>query len=125
MTRFQREVSGELGAYWQRHAIEESENAVVKAKADAVVEEDGAIRWISNGKYIPDDFCEKLEYQGFDFSREATRIAREKQTDKFLEEYRTHCKTAAESEELVNEMRAAFGAGTTVINVITGKRVTL
>ena len=57
MTRFQREISGELGAYWQKAAIEESENAVAKANRDAVVEENGAIRWISNGKYIPDDFC--------------------------------------------------------------------
>lgn len=123
MTRFQREISGELGAYWQKAAIEESENAVAKANRDAVVEADGAIRWISNGNYIPDDFCEKLEYQGYDFDREATRIAREKQTSEFLEEYRQNQRP--ETEEELQEMRSAFGTGTVVVDIITGREIAL
>lgn len=49
MTRFQREVSGELGAFWEKHAKEEAAEAAKKAAEGATVEEDGAIRWNSNG----------------------------------------------------------------------------
>lgn len=76
MTRFEMEISGRLGEFWKKRAIEEVNNALKKADEDATIEADGAIRWNSNGNYIPDDFCEKLEYAGYNFSREATRAKR-------------------------------------------------
>ena len=41
----------------------------------------------------------------------------------FLENYRRNYKGPGEEEK--TEMRAAFGTGTTVVNVITGKRTRL
>lgn len=65
MTRFQQEITGLLGAYWQQNAEKELKAAVESAARDATVDENGAISWKSNGSYLMDDFCEKLEFAGF------------------------------------------------------------
>ncbi len=123
MTRFEREINGSLGAFWKKNAEEEVKKAVAKADADATVEADGAIRWNSNGRYLMDDFCEKLEYAGYPFDREATARKRDAQNEEFLAEYRRNDKGLS-GEELA-EARAAFGEGTVVVNVLTGKKTRL
>ena len=123
MTRFEREISGSLGARWKKNAEREVKEAVELANSIATVESDGAIRWNTNGNYVPDDFCEKLEYAGFPFSREATRAAREAQDAAFLESYRKNHRGFGARE--LDEARAAFGAGTTIVNILTGEKVTL
>lgn len=123
MTRFGQEISGALGDYWKKEAEREVQRAVAEADRNAIVEESGAIRWKSNGSYLMDDFCEKLEYAGYLFSREATRNARQIQVKKELEEYRRNwTEPSAEEKE---EMRAAFGAGTTVVDVLSGRKIQL
>ncbi len=123
MTRFEREISGSLGAFWKKNAEEEVKKAVAQAEKDATVEADGAIKWNSNGRYLMDDFCEKLEYAGFDFSREATAKKRDMQNEESLAEYRRNYKGLS-AEELA-EARVAFGEGTTVVNVLTGDKTVL
>ncbi|MDO4333936.1 MAG: hypothetical protein Q4C58_14805, partial [Eubacteriales bacterium] len=123
MTRFEREISGSLGAFWKKNAEEEVKKAVTQAEKDATVEADGAIKWNSNGRYLMDDFCEKLEYAGYDFSREATAKKRDAQNEESLAEYRRNYKGLS-AEELA-EARAAFGEGTTVVNVLTGDKTVL
>ena len=44
MTRFEREISGSLGAFWKKNAEEEVRKAVAQADTQAIVEADGAIR---------------------------------------------------------------------------------
>ena len=61
MTRFEREINGSLGIFWKKNAEEEVRKAVAQADTQATVDTDGAIRWNSNGRYLMDDFCEKLE----------------------------------------------------------------
>ena len=61
MTRFRKEITGQLGAFWQQNAEKEVQAAVESATKDATVDENGAIAWKSNGSYLMDDFCEKLE----------------------------------------------------------------
>lgn len=123
MTRFEREISGSLGAFWKKNAEEEVKKAVAQAEKDATVEADGAIKWNSNGRYLMDDFCEKLKYAGYDFSREATAKKRDAQNEESLAEYRRNYKGLS-AEELA-EARAAFGEGTTVVNVLTGEKTVL
>ena len=123
MTRFEQEISGNLGAFWKKNAKEEVKRAVEMATTEATVEEDGAIRWNRSGNYIPDDFCEKLEYAGFTFSREATRAAREAQDAESLAAYRKNHKGFTAEE--IAEARAAFGKGETIVNILTGEKITL
>ena len=123
MTRFQKEISGQLGAYWQQSAEKEVQEAVKHAAEEATVDENGAISWKSSGNYLPDDYCEKLEYAGFPFSRTATEYAREAQVEKELAEYRKNRRAPSEAE--LREMRRTFGEGATVVDVITGDRIQL
>ena len=123
MTRFQQEISGKLGEFWMNHAKKEVERAVAQANELGIIDEDGAIKWKTNGSYIPDDFCEKLEYAGYNFSREATRIAREEQNKKFFEEYKKN--QSEPTEEEIEEMRAVFGRGKTIVDVISGREIVL
>lgn len=123
MTRFEREISGSLGAFWKRNAEEEVRKAVAQADEKATVEADGAIKWSSNGRYLMDDFCEKLECAGYPFSREATAKKRNVQDEESLAEYRRNDKGL--SGETLAEARAAFGEGATVVNVLTGKKTRL
>lgn len=123
MTRFEREISGSLGAFWKNHATEEVKKAVAKADAEAEVDVDGAIRWNCNGRYLMDDFCEMLEYAGYPFSREATGKKRDAQNAEELAEYRRNYKEL--DEETLAEARAAFGEGATVVDVLTGEKTKL
>ena len=135
MTRFEQEISGlldkqvaerkgtENNHYWERSAKAEVEKAVKEADEKAIVEEDGSIRWIASGNYLPDDFCEKLEYAGYAFSRTATREAQDRQVDESLKAYRSQKHTY--SFEEMAEMRAAFGEGQVIVNIITGEQIAI
>lgn len=123
MTRFQKEIAGLLGAFWQQNAEKEVAAAVESAAKDANVDENGAISWKSNGSYLMDDFCEKLEFAGFPFSREATKAAREAQVAEELAEYRKNYKGPTEAE--LEEMRSTFGEGATVVDVLAGAEIHL
>jgi len=83
----------------------------------------GAAFWNSNGNYLPADAAEKLSHTDFPFSLEETAKARDAQSTQQLEAYRRNAKVP--SAEQKAEMRAAFGTGTMVCNIITGERIRL
>ena len=97
--------------------------AVAQADEKATVDEDGAVRWKSNGRCLMDDFCEKLEYAGYPFSREATAKKRDAQNEESIAEYRRNHRGL--SGEALAEARSAFGEGATVVNILTGERTKL
>ena len=81
------------------------------------------LRWTSNDSVIPKDITEAIgwAYQG------AMNIARERQTAATIAQY---CESQANRtpEQIAEEnfeMRAAFGEGTEVVNILTGKRTQL
>ena len=123
MTRFQKEITGQLGPFWQQNAEKEVQKAVKDAAENATVDANGAISWKSSGNYLPDEYCEKLEHAGFSFSREATSIAREAQVAAELVEYRKNRRAPSDAE--LREMRKTFGAGTTVVDIISGATIQL
>lgn len=124
-SRFEQEISGEMGDYWKRYAENSVREALENAAANAIVDDDGAIKWKSNGKYLFDDFCEMLEYGGFEFSRQATNEKREAQSNEFLKEYKNYRQSREYSDEELYEMRAAFGEDAEIVDVITGESIDL
>ena len=86
------------------------------------------ILWDSNDRSPMDDMmCNWLELGLIDLvTFRATEKARKQQNDQFFAEYRENRKnrTAEEIAEERFEMRAAFGPGETIVNVITGERIT-
>ena len=123
MTRFQRELNGDLGVFWQKHA--EDELAKVKADLDSgeiTIDEAGVARNCI-GRALMDDLLEKLVLVTDKADSAATRAAREAEVEAGLESYQASRK-APSSEELA-EMRAAFGEGAKVADVITGEEIQL
>jgi hypothetical protein len=83
--------------------------------------DDGKVwRWQSNGAVVPLDAAKE---RGIPVDEAMQEAARSAEIRAFLAEYR-RLEQAPTAEE-VSEMRAAFGAGTTVVNVITGRRTRL
>ena len=124
MTRFERELNGSLGEFWRKNAMQEIEKMQARADNDEIrTNMNGAAFWNSNGNYLPADCAEILSHTDFPFSLEETAKARETQTAAFLEDYRKSYTGPGEEEKA--EMRAAFGTGSTVVDIITGKRIRL
>ena len=124
MTRFERELSGSLGAFWKKNAEQEIAKMQARADNDEIrTNMNGAAFWNSNGNYLPADCAEILSHTDFLFSLEETAKAREAQTAMQLEAYRKSYTEPSEEEKA--EMRAAFGTGSTVVNVITGEQIRL
>lgn len=127
MTRFERELSGEFGAYWQKDA----QKRIAKVEADIIsgdmILSYGVATWKSNGRCIMDDMAEVVEHTVFAnmFDREATRVVRDEQNEKLFAEYRAKRQNYKHSEEELAEMRSVFGKGAKVVDVITGNTITL
>lgn len=88
------------------------------------IDEKGIVRWVSNGHVPPQESLEQIIADGQDIDIEANNDEREREIMAFLDEYRRNQPPQPSEEELF-EMRAAFGTGTTVVNVFTGRRVHL
>ena len=123
MTRFESEISGRLGEFWIGNARKEAADMLENVKQNSRLDEDGAVSWKSSGHYLPDDCCEKLEYMGFGFSRKATGEKRQAEEARAIEAYMK--RSAKPSMEERTEMQAAFGKGKTVMDIITGERISL
>ena len=123
MTRFQRELSGELGEFWKK----EAEKRLDKVRAELAegkisIDAEGVARNCI-GRVLMDDLLEQLGMVTDKVNVEATRAARETENAAFLAEYRVR-RNAPSAEELA-EMRATFGAGATVVDVLTGEKIAL
>ena len=126
MTRFERELSGALGAYWKSSAEKEIRKMEEhQMNGEIFFGADGVVRWTSNNRVMPKDCREILSHTAYRdlFSEEASRAAENAETAAFLESYRKNYTGPSEEEKA--EMRAAFGTGSTVVDVITGKRIRL
>lgn len=126
MTRFERELSGALGAYWKSSAEKEIRKMEERQmNGEIFFGADGVVRWTSNNRVMPKDCREILSHTAYRdlFSEEASRAAEDAETAAFLESYRKNYTGPSEEEKA--EMRAAFGTGSTVVDIITGERIRL
>ena len=119
MTRFQMELSGMLGDFWQKQA--ERELQKVKSDLDScriTIDGDGVARNCI-GRALMDDMLEKVELVAPDcVNVSATRATYAAERDEVLRRYVSREMGAEE----MHEMRSAFGTGTTVVDVLTGRR---
>ena len=125
MTRFDRELRGEFGEYWKKEAIKflhKIEEEVFTGKI--TINSDGVAR-NSIGRVVMDDIANALDYiiQDGSFRWDKTIEARNKENEAFLKEYAS--REQHYSDEEIVEMKAAFGEGTKVVNILTGKEIQL
>lgn len=91
----------------------------------AYVNSEGVVRWVSSNNVPFRDMLEDFMVIG-KISQETVErsdAARKKDQDEFLARYRAN--PPKYTEEDLFEMRAAFGEGTTVVNVLTGQKIKL
>ena len=123
MTRFEKELSGALGAYWKKEAEKELSKVKKDLKDGKITIDENGIARNCIGRTLHDDMLEKVAMVSDKVNVEATRAARDEETAKVIEAYRASC--TGPSEEDLFEMRAAYGTGTTVVDIFTGKKIKL
>ena len=123
MTRFARELNGSLGVFWKASAEKELDEVRADFEAGKITVDENGVARNRIGRVLMSDQLEKLTYITDKVDVEATKAAREAETDAFLESYRKA--NHRRSNEELNEMRATFGTGTTVVDIITGERIRL
>ena len=90
--------------------------------AEASVDAAGIMRWTSNNRVPPAECVEQAVREGHPVNVAACATVRDAETSSFLAEYRLSERYRPISTEEAYEMRAAFGPGIEVVNVITGRR---
>lgn len=123
MTRFQQELSGGLGAFWQRQAETELERVRADLDSGRITVDEAGVARNCIGRALMDDLLEKLLLVTDKADSAATQAAREAEVKADLESYRA-ARRAPSAEEMA-EMRAAFGEGATVVDVLTGEKIQL
>ena len=117
--RFERELLGEFGSYWQKMAIDEIDKMQNRVNnCEILTDENGAAYWKSNGAYLPWHCVEILQFTNFKFDPYATQEAEMKQTIESLEKYRRNHREISDEERA--EIRANFG-NESVVDIITGE----
>ncbi len=123
MTRFEQELSGSLGEFWRKEA--EKELAKVKADLESgriTIDEFGIARNCI-GRVLMSDMLEKLLLVTDRVNAEATKEAREAEVKKTITEYKEFRSKEGYSEEELKEMKAAFGPGTKVVDILSGQTI--
>lgn len=123
MTRFERELHGDLGNFWQKEAEKELSRIKADLENGGITIDENGIARNCIGRVLMSDMLEKLALVTDKVDKRATEAAREAEVAKELAEYRASRKPYT-AEEL-DEMRSAFGSGSTVTDVFTGKSITL
>jgi len=82
-------------------------------------DDDGVMHWRSNQRVIPTH----VYADAFIRCPHRQQAAYERQTEESLAAYREAMRDYEPSDEELFELRAAFGPGETVVNVITGQKI--
>lgn len=123
MTRFEKELSGMLGPFWQKEAEKELASVKAELKAGQITIDENGIARNCAGNILMDDMLEKLSMVTDKADIGATQAAREAEYSEFLKQYRANRKPHTAEE--IAEMRATFGEGTTVVDIFSGEEITL
>lgn len=125
MTRFEKEIKGLFGEFWKKDAEKKVEKVCEDFTSGKITVDENGIARNCIGRILMDDLAEILEYADCCewFSREATSIARNEEVTESIREYKANQKEVTHEE--LFEMRSAFGAGTKVVDVLTGREIIL
>jgi hypothetical protein len=90
---------------------------------DTTLTADGLLRWKSNDQVPPAEYVERAYALGMAVNPTLCAQVRTTELRAFLAEYRKNDRPM--SAEEMAEARAAHGPGTTLVNIITGRRTKL
>jgi hypothetical protein len=111
----------ENGRPWEKERLEK---LAEQLKTEATYK-NGVGMWNRSGNHLPIDVAEFAHYLGLPIDLNKHQKAYDEATSKFFAEYRKAQANRKPTAEELYEMKAAFGEGTTVVNVITGRKIKL
>ncbi len=123
MTRFEQELSGVLGEFWKKEAKKELANVKAELEDGKITIDEAGVARNCIGRALMNDMLEKLLLVTDRVSAEATRKARDIEVKKAIDEYKEYRTKEGYSEEELKEMKAAFGPGTRVVDILSGKTI--
>lgn len=125
MTRFDRELRGEFGEYWKKEAIEFLHKIEEEVFTGKITIDASGVARNCIGRVVMDDVANALDYifQDGSFRWDKTIEVREVEDRKYIEEYLVQDRESSEEELL--EMKATFGEGSKVVDIISGKEIQL
>lgn len=125
MTRFDRELRGEFGDYWKKEAIKYLHKIEEEVFTGEITFDSEGVARNCIGRVVMDDVANALSYIVNDgsFRWDRTIEARNKENEEFLKEYAS--REPHYSSEKIAEMKSAFGEGTKVVNILTGRKIQL
>lgn len=127
--RFQNELKGIRGGrhfdWLERDTKQELEKRQNEINEGSVYFVDGVAYWKSNNRTVPNDIVVQflMITDAIDIDKHET--AHDIEVTESIREYKEQMKNYVPSEEELYEMRSAFGDGTEVVDVITGKVIKL
>ena len=125
MTRFEGEIKGLFGEYWQKSAQRDVDTRIAEYnEGKLLIDENGVARW-DIGRVVPEDIAQMARFGGLPVDVEATNEVRGVELEKTIKAYRESQESREIDPEELFEMRVAFGVGTVVVDVITGREVRL
>ena len=119
MTRFEMELSGKLGTYWQNEAEKELAKIEKKLENGEITIDENGVGRNCIGRVLMSDMAEKVWYVDSRLNKEATAEARSEEVSKEIAELRKNYK--GPSAEQLAEMRSVYGKGEKVVDLISGK----
>lgn len=123
MTRFMEELKGMRGDFLQKEAEKELENVNAELATGKITIDENGIARNCIGRILMSDMLEKVALVSDKVDVDATTAARDEEVHRELEKYKRSRKGYTQDE--LNEMRAVFGAGTTIRDIFTGEEITL
>jgi len=103
--------------------VADDEKAIEEFNENAMVDEDGIVRWKSNDRVPPSDCLGQWEGLKLSFNYVGSVLTGKEETRAAIAAYRANPPEL--DAETRSEMRAEFGEGATVIDIITGRRTTV
>ena len=123
---FQLELEGKFGPWRQQSAVEQIKEMEDGYENGEFKIENGAAIW-ECGNYLPMDCLAAVLNSKYGYLidvDEHERLLDEQQSES-IREYKERMKNHVYSEVELFEMRAAFGAGTVITDVLTGQEIAL
>lgn len=124
-SRFMRDLEGEFGEYWQKDAKQRIEKIRAQVDAGEITIDENGVAYNCIGRVVMSDILEMLTFVTDKVDVAATQKASEEEIHQWAEEYRAAQKNHVPTDKEVFEMRAAFGEGTTVVDIISGRTIQL
>lgn len=104
---------------------QDSERLAAQFYSDTYKDSNYVLRWKSNDRVPPQEVLDFWKYIGKRFNMSKSITARNRESKRSIEQYKKSMRNHKYSEEELSEMRAVYGKGEVIVDIITGEKIKL